>query len=57
MNYQDLSNEELGRRLRERFPGPAFKEVTEENRQTVIAILKISETENRGAKNILPKEQ
>lgn len=41
MNYEEMSNEELYQLLMERFPGPHFKEVTQDNCQTVIAILKV----------------
>jgi len=48
MNYEEMSNEELYRLLIERgFPGPHFKEVTQDNRQTVIAILKIHQDGTR----------
>lgn len=43
MEYDAMSNEELRLLLWERFPGTVFKEVTEANRQTVIALLLISE--------------
>lgn len=47
MNYEEMSDEELYRLLIERFPGPHFKEVTQDNRQTVIAILKIHQDKTR----------
>jgi hypothetical protein len=57
MDYQGLSNGELRRMLWDRFPGPGFKEVTEDNRQTVIALLEISEKETGRAKNVQPEDQ
>jgi hypothetical protein len=56
MDYQGLSNEDLRRILWDRFPGPGFKEVTDDNRQTVIALLEVSE-ETGEAQNVQPEDQ
>lgn len=45
MDYEEMSNEELYRLIMERFSRPHFREVTDDNRQTVIAILKFFEDE------------
>jgi hypothetical protein len=45
MDYEAMSNEELYRLIMERFARPHFREVTNDNRQTVIAILMFFEDE------------
>jgi hypothetical protein len=57
MDYQGFSNEELRGMLWDRFPGPSFKEVTNDNRQTVIALLEISEKETGRSQNVQPEDQ
>ena len=48
MDYEEMSNEELYRLVMERFSGPHFEEVTDDNCQTVIAILQFFEDEEGG---------
>lgn len=45
MNYDEMPNEELQKLLLKRLLGPQLSEVNDDNRQTVIAILKIGEDE------------
>ena len=47
MNYRKMSNEELQQLMMERCPGQAFEEVAEYNRGLVIAILEITDDEEK----------
>jgi hypothetical protein len=57
MDYEEVSNEVLQKLLTERFPRPLFQEVTEYNRQTVIALLEASEEETRRPENVQPEDK
>ncbi len=51
MNYDEMSNAELQRLLLQRLLGPELGEVHDDNRQTVIAILKIGENKAEEPEN------
>ena len=57
MDYEEMSNEELYKLLMERFPRPLFQEVTEYNRQTVIALLEASEEETRRLESVQSEDK
>jgi hypothetical protein len=57
MDYEEMSNEVLQELLTERFPRPLFQEVTEYNRQAVIALLEASEEETRRPENVQPEDK
>jgi hypothetical protein len=57
MDYEEISNEELYKLLMERFPRPLFQEVTDYNRQTVIALLEASEEETRRLESVQPEDK
>ncbi len=54
MDYEEMSNEELYQLLMENVPGADFKEVSDYNRQTVIAILWLYGDEARRSENVQP---
>jgi hypothetical protein len=57
MDYEEVSNEVLQKLLTERFRRPLFQEVTEYNRQAVIALLEASEEETRRPENVQPEDK
>ncbi len=49
-DYEELTNEELYRRLIERFPQLYISPVTNETRNTAIAVLKVIRESSKGEK-------